>query len=403
MTADAPPSPPQAPPPGYAPTPRGSRVLRMWRSARVPAAVLALLVLVSVLLSLGTEQFPTGYLEPDSISPDGTRALVNVLEEDRDVDVARSSADAREAVSRAGDDTVLVIFLDHRLLPGELDDLAALDVDTVLVQPSVRSLEAFAPGVEVSGREDPDGVLKTPFPPECDLSAAETAGEAYVGGELYTAPSGADAVGCYPGGSGDALLQVDQERAKTTVLGTGSPLTNTALDAGGNAALALNLMAAEDVVWLRPDPPQQEGSASLWELLPLGLRWSVLPLVATLVLLALWRGRRMGALVPEALPVVVRASETTEGRAGLYQSRKARDRAAAALRAGFLERTVPQLGLSTDSAPEAVVATLAERTGDDPGHLRALIYPALPDPYAGDDETLVRLADGLDERTRRLR
>ncbi|GAA1437167.1 DUF4350 domain-containing protein [Nocardiopsis tropica] len=402
MTATAPAAPPRtgAPRDGG---PDAPRALRLWRSARTPVAVVTALVVVSVLLSLGTERFPTGYLEPGSVSPDGTRALVEVLGEDRDVGVVRSSAAAGEAVARAGGDAVLVVTLDHRLLPSELEELAALDTDTVLVQPSVASLAAFAPGVEVTGREVPDNILEYGFAPECGLPAAEAAGNATVGGELYTAPAGADATGCYPGGSGDALLRVEDGGTATTVLGTGTPLTNTALDTGGNAALAMNLMAADDVVWLRPDPPRQEGSATLWELVPPGLRWSLVPLAATLLLLALWRGRRMGALVPEALPVVVRASETTEGRAGLYQARKARDRAAYALRSGFLERTVPKLGLSAETAPEAVVETVAARTGDDPGHLRALLYPDGHDPYAADDDALVRLADELDERTRRLR
>jgi hypothetical protein len=367
--------------------------------------VVAALVTVSVLLSLGSEQFPTGRLEPGSIAPDGTRALVNVLEEDRAVHVVRSSAAAEEAVARAGDGVVLAVFLDHRLLPEELESLAALDVDTVLVQPSTQSLEAFAPGVAMTGREEPERfpTPETPYSPGCGLSAAEAAGDAYVAGELYTAEGGTDAVGCYPGGSGDALVQVGRDEATTTVLGTGRPLTNTALSSGGNAALAMNLLAAEDVVWLRPDPPQQEGGSSLWQLLPLGLRWSLVPLVAALVLLALWRGRRMGALVPESLPVVVRASETTEGRAGLYRSRRARDRASAALRSGFLDRVSPKLGLGADAAPDAVVTAVASRTGDEPARLRSLLYPEPPDPYAGDDDMLVKLADELDELSRRLR
>lgn len=392
--------------PGPDPTePAGSRARRVWRSVRVPAAVITALVVVSVLLSLGTERFPTGHLEPGSVSPDGTRALVNVLEQDRDVHVTRSSTAAEDAVERAGGDTVLVVLLDHRMLPEELDALAALHVDTVLVQPSTRSLEAFAPGVEMTGRQAPERFLdmERPVSPECDLSAARASGPADMSGELYTASPEVEAVGCYPGGGGDALVQVHGEGTTTTILGTGTPLTNTALDVAGNAALALNLMAAEDVVWLRPEPPRQEGGAGIWELLPLGLRWSLLPLVVTLGLLALWRGRRMGALVPESLPVVVRASETTEGRAGLYRSRKARDRAAAALRTGFLERTTPKLGLGPDPAPEAVVTAIAERTGDDPRHLRSLLHPERPDPYARDDDTLVRLSEELDELTRRLR
>ncbi|KOX22322.1 hypothetical protein ADL05_04535 [Nocardiopsis sp. NRRL B-16309] len=371
----------------------------MWRSVRVPFVLVTALVVAAVLLSLGNEQFPEGYLEPGSVSPDGARALVRILEEDRDVEVVRSSADAEEALADAGGDVVLVVFLDHRLLPEELDSLAALEADTVLVQPTLRSLEAFAPGVDVTGRADPDEVLA----PLCTMTEAVAAGDAEVGGELYGAPEGSGAVGCYPAGSGDALIRVDDGASTTTVLGTGAPLTNTELDDEGNAALALNLMAAEDVVWLRPDPPRQEGSATLVELLPLGLRWSLVPLVAALVLLALWRGRRMGPLVPESLPVAVQAAETTRGRAALYRSRKARDRAALAMRTGFLDRAVPKLGLASDVGDEAVVSALAARTGDDPAVLSALLHPADPDPFTADDGALVRLADELDARTRRLR
>src|SRR5690606_41722785 len=55
-------------------------------------------------------------------------------------------------------------------------------------------------------------------------------------------------------------------------------------------------------------------------------------LIVVVVLLAWWQGRRLGPLVTEPLPVVVRASETVEGRGRLYRSRRARDRAAEALR-----------------------------------------------------------------------
>ena len=76
---------------------------------------------------------------------------------------------------------------------------------------------------------------------------------------------------------------------------------------------------------LRPDP-RPASTGSFWQLC----------LVVALV--ALWKGRRLGPLVAERLPVVVRASETVEGRGRLYRSRRARDRAADALRTATLQR-----------------------------------------------------------------
>ncbi|MEU3020263.1 MULTISPECIES: DUF4350 domain-containing protein [unclassified Nocardiopsis] len=373
---------------------------RVWRAGRVPLAVVTALVVVAVLLSLGEEQFPSGYLEPGSPEPQGSRALARLLDEDSDVTVTRTSEAAARAVERSGDDTILMLSLDHRLLPEELDALAALGTDTFLVQPSLRSLHAFAPGSDVVGRDHGDQAAA----PDCPLPDATLAGNARVAGELYAAEPGVEALGCYPSGDGFAVLQVATDSgATTTVLGTGYPLTNRGLAVSGNAALALNLIDAEHVVWLRPDPPTEVGSATLWELVPPGLRWSLVPLTLALLLFAFWRGRRMGALVPESLPVVVRASETTEGRAGLYQSRKARDRAVAALRAGFLERSVPRLGLQPDASPDAVVASTAERTGRDPRVLGELLYPARPDPYTADDAAMQRLAAELDRLSEELR
>ena len=69
-----------------------------------------------------------------------------------------------------------------------------------------------------------------------------------------------------------------------------------------------------------------------------------------MLLVALWKGRRIGPLVAERLPVVVRASETVEGRGRLYRSRRARDRAADALRTATLQRLLPRLGLGANAA-----------------------------------------------------
>ena len=53
--------------------------------------------------------------------------------------------------------------------------------------------------------------------------------------------------------------------------------------------------------------------------------------------------------------MVVRASETVEGRGRLYRSQRARDRAADALRTATLQRLLPRMGLGQTAAPPAVV------------------------------------------------
>jgi hypothetical protein len=102
--------------------------------------------------------------------------------------------------------------------------------------------------------------------------------------------------------------------------------------------------------------------------------------------------------VVEPLPVVVRSAEAVEGRARLYRSRRARDRAADALRAGSRERLVRLLGMPGSAAQDMsvaaqVVAAVAERTG----RPRATIGLALYGPAPTDDAELVALADHLDD------
>ncbi|HEY5986108.1 MAG TPA: DUF4350 domain-containing protein, partial [Streptosporangiaceae bacterium] len=179
-----------------------------------------------------------------------------------------------------------------------------------------------------------------------------------------------------------------------TVLGTGLPLTNDRLDRDGNAALAMNLLNTSRVVWLVPEnvAPAGGGSRSLESLYPRGAQLVAIEIGLAVLLTALWRMRRFGPLVPEPLPVVVRASETVEGHGRLYQSRHARDRAAAALRAATLTRIVLRLGLPQGVPPDVTCQELASRTGRSPDEIRALLYGPVPP----DDAALVTLATNLD-------
>ena len=75
-----------------------------------------------------------------------------------------------------------------------------------------------------------------------------------------------------------------------------------------------------------------------------------------MLLLALWRARRLGPVVAEPLPVVVRAAETVEGRARLYRRGGARGQAArGAARRRPVAGSGRALGLPRRADPPAVV------------------------------------------------
>lgn len=132
----------------------------------------------------------------------------------------------------------------------------------------------------------------------------------------------------------------------TVVLGAPDILYNSRLDEHGNASLALQLLGSRPhLVWYLPSlsdaSATDAGDQSFFDLLPSGWLWGTLQLFIAAGLAALWRARRLGPLVPERLPVAIRASETVEGRARLYRKANARDRAATALRSTTRTRLAP--------------------------------------------------------------
>ncbi|MBO0829094.1 MAG: DUF4350 domain-containing protein, partial [Streptosporangiales bacterium] len=132
---------------------------------------------------------------------------------------------------------------------------------------------------------------------------------------------------------------------------------------------------------------------------PLPVRVAAFGAVLALAVFAFARGRRLGPVLAERLPVVVRATETTEGRSRLYRSLRARERAVQALRGGVVARLRSLVRLPRDADPSAVVAAVAEHTGRDPVEVEGLLHGAAPT----DDATLVRLADELDALEKEVR
>jgi hypothetical protein len=182
-----------------------------------------------------------------------------------------------------------------------------------------------------------------------------------------------------------------------TVLGSGSGLANQQLGSDGNAALAMNLLSSSSrVIWLVPGPrplaARAPGGRSVASLIPEPVYAVVIQLGIVVLLTALWRMRRLGPLVAEPLPAVVRACETVQGHGRLYRSRRARDRAAAALRGAALGRIAARLGLPRGTPPQATCGELASRTGRGADEIRAVLFGPVP----ADDAALVRLATDLD-------
>ncbi len=390
----------QAPPESGETATAGQVAGRRWRRSRgILFAVLALAVVAVVLAALRPRVRPE-FLEPESSGQQGTHALVTVVRQRGTPVTVVRSASAAASLMRGTSDALLVVARSQRLLPSDLGELGSLPGDRLLLAPDDAVLRALAPGVEVIGNDT--GVSA----PGCSLSAAAYAGNAgFFDSEVYTAPS--DATRCYFHDGRPNLVQLSVAGSTVTVLGSGHPLTNEHLAEEGNASLGMNLLGARpSVVWLLPDPPPpgSGGQKSFGDLVPFGVKLAFLQMIIAVFLVALWRARRLGPVVVEPLPVVVRSAEAVEGRARLYRSRRAGDRAAQALRTGALERLTGLLGLPRSAASDPsmaseIVAALAEHTEWE----QAVIGGALYGPPPMDDAELVRLAGFLDDLERQVR
>ena len=112
---------------------------------------------------------------------------------------------------------------------------------------------------------------------------------------------------------------------------------------------------------------------------------------AALAGLALVRGRRLGRLVREPLPVVVRAIETTRARGALYRRSRDTRRAGAILRSATLARLRRRLGLPSHAPADVVAERLAVLTG----RSQTAVAAVLTGPLPADEAALGALARDL--------
>ncbi|MBA2949565.1 DUF4350 domain-containing protein [Streptomyces himalayensis] len=375
-----------------------------WTRAR--GVVLALVILLAAAIALAVVRSGDrhGRLDPRSADPYGSRAVAELLD-DRGVST-RIVTTTDEARAAAGPDTTLLVAAPDLLTGRQQTELRAATADsggrTVLVAPGDPSLGTLAPGVTA----DPAPSLASTLSPGCDLPAARRAGNADTGGRRYTAATDADR--CYPDDGLPTLVRIPAAdgTGDTIVIGAADILYNDRLDQHGNASLALQLLGSRThLVWYLPslsdDTATDASDRSFFDLIPSGWLWGTLQLTIAAALAALWRGRRLGPLVPERLPVAIRASETAEGRARLYRKANARERAATALRAATRTRLAPLLGVppAQAHAPEALLPALSAQLHGSGQDLHTLLFG----PPPRDDAALITLADQLDALEREVR
>ncbi len=387
------------------------------------AGVVGLGLVLVVLLALSAQR-PTGALDPENPGPEGGRALAEVLRtQGVEVEVVRS-IDALEA-SRPGADTTVFVGDPTDLGPGATERLA------VSARPAGRMVLLGVGGEQLTAL----GMPVDAFPGGGDALVAGCSSEVARRSDVVTAwdtrylvqGDAPGATSCFvlpstdgppdgppdrpdpDGRYGAAMVQLDATAAhpEAVLAGLGPAWTNELITDDSHAGTAVRALGSTPrLVWYQPgtgdafapgpggiDPL---GGGSVW---PSWTGPAIVLLLSAVVLLALSRGRRLGPLVHEPLPVVVRAIETTESRGRLYRKAGDRARAAAVLRAGSSQRLARRLALGRGAGPDALVHAVSLSTGL-PGPDVADI---LCGPAPADDTALIHLAQQLTDLEERVR
>jgi len=378
-----------------------SRAARRWRRMRWPLVVLGAVALLVLFLAVVRPATSAASYAPDNPEPAGGMAVAEVLQ-DQGVRVTHVTTVA-EAVAAAGPGSTLLVTPNPSFFAADqISSLNRTGADLVVLNPDFSMIAALSRDTVDVTYGEPAG----PTEPQCDDPAAQAAGEVALAPGLQETPSDATSVRpvlCWPDGTGSyAYARLDFPQRSVTLVSDAAVLRNGTVLEQGNAALALWMLGQnEELVWFVPNPmdtstgteqptPAERGQVS--EMMPPGSAPVALMALLTAVVLALWRSRRLGPLVVENLPVLVRSAEATRGRARLYRAARARGHAAAGLRASAADRIASRLGLARSSDADTVVDAVVAATDRPSQQVADLLYG----PPPADDAALAELVRRLD-------
>lgn len=381
---------------------------KLLRSLKLPAILLGFLVAMSAIVWLATPQRSDIRFAPDNPAPDGGRALAEVLK-NQGVDVT-FTRDYEQALALARPGTTLLIANAPDQFESSLSELARSGAGAVMLAPGYSVVEEVSQafGLSITGASGYSSSDTSTA--QCTIPAAVAAGSVeskMYGYELSNISSDItrDSVNgvtdgsvefCFPMDWGAHLAHITAPTGKTvTMFDDSGAFSNARITTEGHAALALHLLGETDtLVWYLPQlsPPSSATGAGTGEV-PIEFTLTAAVAALAVVFIAIWQSRRLGPLISEQLPVVVKSSETTLGRGRLYRSAGAREHAASALRAGTASRLGARLGLGGSSEIEHFVRTVAGATHRAETDIYALFYG--PAPH--NDAALTDLAQQLSE------
>ncbi|WP_084100933.1 DUF4350 domain-containing protein [Demequina sp. NBRC 110051] len=373
------------------------------RARRRPALVVVAVLFVVVIVLLVWSSKPQDYtaFSPENTAGDGARAAAEILRT-QGVEVRKAES---LGSTRIGDPatTTLVIAEPHLLQEFQVEALLDYPGDLVTLGVDDATLRLANTGL-VSTYADATTVSLASCRAEDALAAQQV--EAGPWGVSGTPAQGVTT--CFPTDRGAATyVDLERDAGRLTILASPEIVTNDRLAQEGNAALTLRTLGRHpSVVWYVADGfdssvPTWEGGDGIAppeavpvspDFLPPGTLPAAFALGLAVLVTAMWRARRFGPLVREPLPVVVRASEATRGRARLYRRARAAGRAGAAMRAHAARNIGPRLGVPRTAGADALVDAICRATGRNRADVTDLLYG----PPPASDADLMTLTTELD-------
>ena len=341
----------------------------------------AVLIVALVISSPGSS---AAHLDPSSVQPGGTKALVELLDASGgQVSVTSAPPGSSTAVALLLVDTTseaMTAALEQWVRAGGV--LVVADPRSSFVPPARRAPSVFGVGATTVARGD------------CSIAALGGVDRVAPGdGSVrFDVPDGAS--GCLDQGSGAFVVDQPLDRGHIVSVGGADAFTNELLGTDDNAVLAVSLLAprpgtAVSVLW---GMSATDSHRSLSSLISTGVRLGLWELVVAFVVYALWRGRRLGRPVAEGQPVQIGGSELVSAVGNLLQQSHDPDRAARLLRADLRRQLSERLGLGPGATPDVLAEVTAARTGVE----RDRVARAVTDLPVRTEADLLALAHDID-------
>ena len=320
-----------------------------------------------------------------SVSSEGVRALTQVLGDHYDVSVDQVRSPAK-AIEAAAQGKPVTIFNAGELRNYDFETLLTTsNADITLV-----GFEYYLPesltesGLEPQGYNDKPASRGTCSIPTKAQTISATGNAIIVRNPQALADSQYLGRGpaqlCFAYANGYGYLELPLKSGKTLrIIANPELVTNKYLDKDDNAALALYATGrGSEVVFYNAEANESVYAAQApkpypsW-LMPLMWQFGLLALVWAFIV-----GRRQGRIVNEPLPVVAQGTETTVGRAGLYQRARASEHSGRILRIATIIRLGRRLGISPNADATLVAQTVSMACNRTAKEIEYILYGPAP-------------------------